>query len=299
MRKILKWIGIVLGALVVLILLVVAGLYTATTLRLNKRYSYPPSAVTVPTDAASLARGEHLVKSFLACTGCHGDQLQGQEFFNLPPLAVVDTPNLTRGQGGAAATFSDADFVRVLRHGVDPTGRALFVMPSENFTNLSDQDLGAVIAYVKSFPPVDHTSPPPQFLPLGRIMMAAGPFDIRFPVEEIDHTGVRLATTPAVGTPDFGPYLVSIAGCRSCHGSNLAGAKSGDPSSPPAPNLTPAGELGAWSQQDFVNTLRTGTTPSGHKLSDQMPWMYFRNGTDEELAAIYAYLKTVPAVASK
>jgi cytochrome c553 len=299
MRKVLRWIGIILGALVVLMVLVVAGLYTATSLRLAKRYSYPPPAVTVPTDAASLARGEHLVKSFLGCQGCHGEQLQGQEFFNFPPLAVVDTPNLTRGQGGAAATFSDADFVRVLRHGVDPTGRALFIMPSEDYTNLSDQDMGALIAYIKSFPPVDHTSPEPQILPVGRILIAAGVFGEVFAVDKIDHTGARLPTTPAAGTPDFGQYLVAISGCRSCHGSNLAGAKTPDPNSPPAPNITPGGQFGAWSQQDFINTLRTGTTPAGHQINKAMPWATFKNGTDEELAAMYGYLKTVPAVASK
>ena len=221
MNKVLKWIGIVLGALVVLVVLAAAGLYAATSVRLNKRYSYEPPPISIPSDAASVTRGEHLVKSFLGCTSCHGDQLQGTEFFNSPPLAVVSAPNLTRGQGGVGASFSDADFVRVLRHGVDPTGRALFIMPSEDFTNLSDADLGAVVAYIRTFPPVDNQAPAPQILPVGRVLIAAGIFGSVFAVDKIDHTGARLATTPAAGvTAEYGQYVVSIAGCRSCHGEN-------------------------------------------------------------------------------
>jgi hypothetical protein len=82
--------------------------------------------------------------------------------------------------------------------------------------------------------------------------------------------------------------------CRTCHGDALSGGKDPNPAAPPAPNLSPAGELGGWTEAGFVNTLRTGRTPGGRQLSDFMPWKYFGRLTDDELRAIWLYLQSLP-----
>jgi hypothetical protein len=104
-----------------------------------------------------------------------------------PGMGRVYAANLASGKGGAGASFTDADFVRAIRHGVAPDGRELAIMPSQIFNHLSDQDLGALIAYLKTVPPVDNETPKPQLMPLGRIMLTAGMLgnDV-FPAELID-----------------------------------------------------------------------------------------------------------------
>ncbi|NOH02664.1 MAG: hypothetical protein HND47_12250 [Chloroflexi bacterium] len=104
MKKVFKWIGIVLGSLVGLILLAVLGLFAAGSSRLDKTYDFPPSGIVVPTDAASLERGRHLTN--MMCTGCHGSDLGGVEkWFADDALGRVDAPNLTSGLGGEGAEF--------------------------------------------------------------------------------------------------------------------------------------------------------------------------------------------------
>ena len=83
--------------------------------------------------------------------------------------------------------------------------------------------------------------------------------------------------------------------CQNCHGADLAGGANPNPTGPAVPNLTPAGELRAWSQADFIKAIRTGDTLSGQHLSDAMPWKTFCGMTDDELQAIWLYLKSVPA----
>ena len=98
-------------------------------------------------------------------------------------------------------------------------------------------------------------------------------------------------------TVAYGEYLVNTAGCRTCHGVELSGGDPSDPESPPGPNLTPGGELGLWAEADFINTLRTGVTPAGRQLNPEfMPWESTAKLTDDELKAIWLYLKSVPAV---
>jgi cytochrome c553 len=96
---------------------------------------------------------------------------------------------------------------------------------------------------------------------------------------------------------EYGQYLVTVTGCRSCHGSTLSGGKNGNPTAMIAPNLTPGGELQAWSEADFLKTIREGVSPSGHKLNpDEMPWKSLKNYSDDELQAIYLFLKSQPAL---
>ena len=174
MKKILKWTGIVLGGLIVLLLILVVALYLIGGSKQHKVWKIEPEAVTIPSDAASVARGEHLVRTVAVCVGCHGDNLGGKVLINQPSFAVIYALNLTPGEGGAGAEFKDPDFVRAIRHGVDPDGRALIIMPSQNFYAMSDADLGAVIAYLRTLPPVNNELPDPKLGLLARILLATG-----------------------------------------------------------------------------------------------------------------------------
>jgi cytochrome c553 len=303
MKKILKWIGIVLGILLGLVILAGVVLYSLGSARLNKTYDIQPEAIVIPSDQASLARGQHLVEALTFCKGCHGEDLSGMVFEDEPMIATFYAQNLTSGQGGAGATFSDADFVRAIRHGVDPEGRGLMIMHSNVYHNLSQGDLAAIIAYLKTVPPVDNEVPEPQVKPLGKILVALGMFDSEalplIPAEVIDQTAPFAEMPPQGATSDYGNYLVSITLCHMCHGPDLAGGPPLDPGMPAGPNLTPGGELGTWSESDFIQSMRTGLTPGGHKLnSDFMPWDMYSNLTDQELGAVWQYLQSLPGVST-
>jgi mono/diheme cytochrome c family protein len=292
MKNVFKWIGIVLGSLVGLILIVVVVLYLMGSARLTKTYSFPPSNLTIPTDADSIAYGKHRAESL--CEGCHGKDLSGvNNWFNAGPLGTIDSANLTSGDGGIGKTFTDEDFVRALRHGIDPNGKPLFMPAIPSTAQLSDQDLGSVIAYVKSVPSVNHKTNGQHFKPLAKILLAAGMLG-KLPVESVSHE--IHVTAPDRGiTVEYGAYLMNTNDCHACHGPNLNGGPFPDPTIKIiTPNLTPGGELAAWNEEQFLNTIRTGITPSGHQLSDNMPWQSYRNFTDDELKAIWVYLQSLP-----
>ncbi len=174
MRRILKWIGIILGGLIGLLALAVIGMIVSTDMRFNRTHDVQPEAVAVSNDAASLARGQHWAE--IHCQTCHGEDLGGGPFFEDPDLGYVDAPNLTSGRGGVGATNTDADWVRAIRHGVKHDGTSVFIMPSNDFYFLSDADLGGVIAYLKSVPPVDREIRPRNFSPMGKVLFALGAF---------------------------------------------------------------------------------------------------------------------------
>lgn len=285
MKKALKWIGMVLGALVGLVIVVAVALYVSTTVRLNKTYNVQAEAVRLPTDCASLERGKRLAEIY--CTGCHGDNLSGTAFFNDPSLGTIHAPNLTAGTGGAGGEFNDANWVLALRHGINPETKPLLIMPSKELYYLSDDDLGAIIAYVKSVPPVDKEWGEYELTPMARILVSAGAFGDILSAETIDHPGPR-PTAPEVGvTKAYGEYLVKTFGCATCHGKTLSGGTDPNPAAPPAPNLTPSGELRLWKEADFITAVRT-------RVAEFMPWKDMRAMTDDELKAIWLYLSSLP-----
>lgn len=298
-RKILKWIGIVLGSLIGLLVLAFVVLYIAGSVKWNKlhgQYDVPVETITIPKDQASIARGEHIA-TIRMCRECHTETLSGQSD-RAPGLITLSIPNLTSGAGGVGATNTDEDWVRAIRHGVGYDGRGLVLMPSKIWYYLSDEDLGALIAYLKNLPPVDNEMPAADLEPLGRVMLVLGqlPPEIVPNVTVIDHDGPRpVAPQPGV-TVEYGKYLANT--CTLCHGSSLNGQNisEGGPQKYLAPNLTPSGELHSWSETQFMETLRTGVTPSGHQIIDVMPWKYFGQMTDDELKAVWMYLQSLPAL---
>ena len=190
----------------------------------------------------------------------------------------------------------DEDWVRAIRHGVGHDGRSLFLMPSVVFQNLSAADVGAIIAYVKSVPPVDRELPPLSLGPVARGLIATDkvPF---FSAALIDHSQARArrragrrVRRPSSGTTSCTPRGAPSATARR---SRAARSTTGDPSWPPAANLTPTG-LKAYDEAAFFTALRTGVRPGGAKINDAMPWRWTREMTDDEIRAVWLYLKTVP-----
>ena len=294
MKKVFKWIGIVLGSLVGLILVLAAVFYFIGNARLSKAYEFPPDNIVIPTDAASIEYGKHRVQTM--CIGCHGDDLSGiTDFAVVGPIMTLDSANLTSGQGGIGQEYtSDEDYVLAMRHGVGSDGKPIFMPAVLSFQHMSDQDLGAIIAYLKTVPPVDHQTNGLQIKPMGKILVGAGVFG-KLPVEEVSHHTTVTAPV-ADATVEYGEYLVNIGGCHECHGSELAGGPFPDPSIQViSPNLTPGGELNAWSEEDFMTAIRTGVTPSGHQLKPElMPWNEIGGLNDDELKAIWLYLQSLP-----
>jgi len=294
MKRFFKWLGFILIGLLVLVVALVFILARKAETMTSIRYDIAVVPVQIPDDAESIAAGEHWVKA--NCIGCHGPDLSGGYFFEAP-FAVLDASNLTPGKGGVGAVYTDEDWVRAIRHGVNPARRSLMIMPANYYWNFSDEDLGDIIAYLKSLPPVDQVVREPNFNLLGKAMAGAGIFGEQLLVaQNIRHDERPPAPTVGV-TEEYGRYLLYVTGCQDCHGQELAGGKSADPAAMAAPNLTPGGDLKNWQSGDFIQTIRTGTTPSGRFLDNvQMPWEHYKYYSEDELSAIFVYLQSLPAL---
>jgi hypothetical protein len=284
---------VLIGVAIFVAVLVGAGsaLHVAGAARMANGAKSPVQAVAIPTDEASLRRGEHLDRAVVGCTSCHGADLRGEIMIDDSTFGRIVAPNLTSGSGGFAADATVEDWVRALKHGVGRDGRVLAVMPSDAYAHLSDADLGAVLVYVTSFAPVDNVLPPRRLVFPGTALAGFMMFD-DLPVSRI----ARMAppTFPAEGADaDYGTYLLSISTCRDCHGQDLRGLAPGTPGPPPGPDLSRNGALAAWSEADFVHALRAGIAPGGRVLSADMPFAVFGRMTDGELSAIWAALEEV------
>lgn len=284
----------VLG-LVSLIVLLVAVVYGVSEARLRKTYDVAAATpLSVTGDAAQLARGRHLATAVAKCVECHDADLGGKVMMDEAPMGTVVASNLTRGKGGVAGSYTDAQLERAIRHGIRPDGRALVIMPSDEYQNLSDADVSAIIAYIRAVSPVDREHPGRSVGPVARALVTFGvPF---LPAAKIDHAATRPAMPAEGPTREYGQYLVSVGGCRGCHGPDLSGAPGHGPDARPAPNITPAGGIGRWSEADFVRAIRTGVRPDGTRIDPAMPWKAMSGHTEDELHAIWLYMQAVPPV---
>ena len=287
----LKWAGLVTGGLLTVLVLLVVILSGLGGMRINKRFDIRVAAVNVPVDAAGIERGRHFIEAVALCQECHGENYQGQVLGDDPVFGKLAPANLTSGRGGIGGSLTDVDYVSAIRHGVGRDGKAIFVMPSELYNKIGDEDLGAMIAYLKSIPPADNDVPKSRVRILARVIAA---FDSALlSAYAIDHTATRLPPPVPGATVEHGKYLTVV--CTLCHGEDFGGGFLPDDSGARAPNLTRGGTLGTWSEDDFVNTIRMGVTPGGNKLDQaNMPWVRFSKMTDDELAAVWLHLRSVP-----
>lgn len=293
MKRALKWLGYVVGAIVVLLVVAVGVVYALSAAKFGKSYSTAVEPIAVPSDSASLARGKHLVEAVGKCQVCHGDDYAGKKVFDDPVFGVLTSANLTSGQGGIGGTFADSDYVRAIRHGVRKDGKSLFFMPAEAYYYFNDADLGAVIAYIKTLPAVESPFPAQRRIgPVGRAVYLMTPFPL-LPASLVPKDAQRPVAVPEGVTKEYGEYLAKAGGCTSCHGPALSGGNGIEKVL--VLNLTPGGEVGSWTEADFTKAIRTGVRPDGRILSAVMPWPYTKNMTDDEVRAMWMYIHSVPA----
>ncbi len=295
MKKVLKWIGLGMGVFMVL-LVITSFILKSKFINLEKRrFTYGIPDINIPADSASITRG--LILS-VGCRDCHGLDLSGKDFFNDPSIGYMSSPNITRGKGSATEQYNDKDWIRTFRHGIDPTGRPLMTMPSESIGQLSDRDLSCLIAYLKSIKPIDKGRGPTHFTFMAQVLAGAGMFGNLYPQDIINHQKVNtIASIPISDKPEYGEYVSRYFGCKTCHGAKLNGFISPDPSAPPCPNITFKGNPGKWTSNQFIQTMRTGTTPEGKILDAKyMPWPALAAHSDVEIEAVYNFLKSIPAM---
>jgi mono/diheme cytochrome c family protein len=261
--------------------------------KLNATYPNPPTALQLPAEprAQLVVDGERLARFCAACHSSTGQlPLDGADLFagsGMPPMGIVYAPNLTPVH---LSEWSDGEIIRAIREGVGRDGRALLAMPSNAFRNMSDEDVLALVAYLRAQPAIEPPSPERHINVLGAIMIAAV-----FPPQifGVQPSITAPVTAPPRGlTPDYGSYLVANLACQDCHGANLAGVgPGGDSFSDPSPNLTSLPQR--MSMEQFVTLMRTGTYEDGRTLGDEMPWKDLESYSDDDFRAIYAYLASL------
>lgn len=295
MKRVLKWVGYIVGGLIVIVLLGIGTVYAITSAGMSKSYPTTVAMIAIPNDPSSVARGKHLVEAVGKCQVCHGDNYAGTMMADDAKFAHLSSANITSGKGGIGGTFTDQDWVRTLRYGVGRDGKSLRLMPAEAYTHFNDVDLGQVIAYLKTLPPADATVPRVRSIgPIMRIVSLIGGLPL-LPASMIS-PNLERPVIPEGVTPEYGHYLAQTGGCTGCHTPNLGGNARGGMKTP---NLTRSGELAHWTEADFAKALRTGVRPDGRTLSTMMPWQYTRGLTDTEIAATWTYLQTVPPAPTK
>jgi len=263
---------------------------------------------------ARLERGEYLVKSVTGCLHCHSEHEHSTR--GLPPKAGragsgrswaedgipwLTTSNISSDRETGAGAWTDDMLARAIREGIGHDGRALFpLMPYMNYAKMSDEDLASVITYIRSVPAVRQTQP-----------ASAVPFPVNRFINAVPQPIEGSVPAPDQSTAEKrGAYLTTLASCADCHtpmdergqpikGMEFAGGFSfthagREPRA--AANITPAvNGIPYYNEELFVEVIRTGRVRE-REISDVMPWGPYRNMTDEDLKAIFAFLKTVKPV---
>jgi mono/diheme cytochrome c family protein len=305
LRKILKWTALVL-------LVLIAGVTITTMARQHLKYEAPYPNIKASTDSAVIAKGRHIVLGPGHCVDCHSpvhnvDSLLklGQEVpliggnkFDLP-FGTFFTRNLTPDAETGIGGMTDGEIARVLRYSVKKNGEA--VLPFMPFQNMSDEDLTAIVSYLRSLKPVRNAVPDHDYNIVGNLIKAylIKPWQPTEPLK----TAVKEDTTAT-----YGRHLVmAVANCNECHtrrdeignyvGEHLAGGnefKEEGKTTLVTPNLTPdpTSRIYKWGQDDFIRRFRMGKIIS----HSHMPWQSYGRMTDTELKAIYKYLQTIKPV---
>lgn len=293
MKKILRWIGRGLAAIVLLLAIAAGSVYALTSRRMARTFDVPREhELAIATDSATVARGEYLVRT-RGCADCHAGNLAGQILVENPAIGRIVTANLTPGRKGGA--FDARTFELAVRHGIRPDGSALLVMPSQEFQVFTDDDVAAMAAYVNSVPAVSDSLPTTRVGPLARALWMAGKLQA-VPAELVKQDQRHAVTIAMADTKEYGAYVA--AGCVGCHGMDYSGGPIAGmpPGTPAAANITPAKTgIGSWTEEQFVTALRTGVRPDGSKIRPPMPIEATKVMVDDELRATYKYLRTVAA----
>lgn len=278
MGKVLRWAGYALAALFVLALIFAAWVWFASAREIGRSYGGAQERI-VRAAAGQAAEGERRMR-ILGCFGCHEAGLRGQLFLDDPSVGRIWAPNLTE----VASRSTDQQLARAIRQGIGVDGRGLWIMPSEMYSRLTDEDVGLVVAGIRGQPRGGGRTPPISVGPLGRLGIATGNFTSGpASVEEY-----RAHPPYDLGSRfEAGRYLAATA-CSECHGPDLAGG--GEIEGRVPPNLTIAA---AYGPEQFRSLMRTGRPPSGRDLGvmGEVARGRFSHLTDAEIAALDAYLR--------
>jgi cytochrome c553 len=260
-----------------------------------------------------LARGEYLTKAVTPCLVCHSEidtkdlwtvkpgQLGAGQRWIEPDVPWVTAPNITPDRETGAGGWSDDAIGRAVREGIAHDGRTLFpMMPYPRFKVMSDEDLASIVVHIRTLRPVRHPLPPTEI-----------PFPVNRLINSVPQPIEGSVPEPDLSSPEKrGKYIAALAVCEDCHtprddknqpmedmafaGGGVVRIEGNAPIT--TANLTPAPDgISYYTEQTFVEALRTGRV-RGRQLSNVMPWQFYRNMTDEDLKALFAYLKTVQPV---
>jgi len=289
MRRLLRWIAISLGSIVAVVVGIVLGLFVLGRVKAGELPEFAVQPPLIPSDRASIARGRHLAEAVALCTECHQNGLRGRNLGFPSLVARLVATNLTSGEGGVGGRYTAADWDRAIRHGIARDGRKLVVMPSESYSEMTDSDFAALVSFLNTLTPVDNELPASRIGVLGSALIGAGRFP--FPADVVNHEAVGQRTVTKGVTVEYGSYLATLANCRACHGPELRGTTS-RVGPPPAPSLIDSTR--DWSADDFRKAIRSGRTPAGRALDPQkMPWPRLANLTDDELDAVFEYVRSI------
>jgi len=270
----------------------------------------PLTAPPASSETATADRGEYIVRTVAHCGGCHsGDEknpdaaLSGGREFHDWRIGTARASNLTSDQETGLGAWSEAEIVRALRNGVSRDSRLLApVMPYEWFHKMSDADAFAVARYLKSLPPVQNAvrQSPNLIFRIGRAVVLS------------PKPAMAVSSLPQEPAPAYGAYLAQhVALCADCHTprrgllakadqSRLFAGTSTPPKGFPAnpSNITSDADtgIGRWTEADFMKAMREGVNPAGVHLHPFMPWRSFQHMTDDDLRALYLYLRTTPPI---
>jgi mono/diheme cytochrome c family protein len=274
MKKIVKAVGLVLGGVLGLAVLAAGVIFAWSSMILERTYEFAPRAVVVPFDPESLAQGKKVALT-RGCLGCHGENAQGGLFVDIPWVARVPAPGLTQ----RVHAWSIEELDRSIRQGLRENGKSVFGMPSGMYQHLSDEDFGALIAFLRSLPRSDQELGR-RFLGLpARMLIVQGEL-----APERVHFAAYLEAQSAHGdVPAQGKYLAQTT-CSECHGPNLHGW-----AADAAPSLA---IVAAYSPEEFLRLMTTGESASGRELGlmKAVSLDRFAHFAPEEIEAIYAYL---------
>jgi mono/diheme cytochrome c family protein len=169
------------------------------------------------------------------------------------------------------------------------------MMPSGEYAGLSDEEVGRMVAYLRTTPPVDRELPASSAGPIARGLLVTNQLPLLLTAEVIDHDNLPPQSVVPEASVEYGAYQATT--CTGCHGKDLGGGPVpfSPPDRPQAANLTPSGDLARWTLDDFKATLRTGVTPEGRQLDPRdMPWPLTSQMTDVELEALWQYFQSLP-----
>jgi cytochrome c553 len=279
MRKALSWLGAILATILVLLLLAAAAIWFASGRMLGR--SHAAAAERLPQPGAAQLADAGRQARVLGCTNCHGRALQGGLVFDGQPFATVWAPNLTE----LAPRVGDQQLAQAIRQGIGHDGRALFIMPSDQYSRLSDREVAALIAFVRHAPRSGGSVPAIRWGPIGRFAVAMG--QIRPVMATVGD--YRLRQPYDTGPGEAAGRRLAATVCAACHGPDLTGGAADGGGNPP-PDLAIAG---GYDLAQFRTLMRTGVPPGGRDLGlmKEVALRDFSSFSAEEVGQLHAYLR--------